>query len=43
MLHDEIVAMGINTDIHIVGKAEVHHVSENMMHVRIAGMVRWTT
>ena len=37
VLHDGIVTMRINTDVCIMGKAEVYHVSEDMMCVWIAG------
>ncbi len=37
VLHDKVVIMGVYADIFIMGKAEVYHVTKDMMRVWIAG------
>ena len=37
VLHDIIVLMGIDSDVCIMGKAEVHDVTKDTMNIRIAG------
>lgn len=37
MLNDGIVTMCVNSDICIMGEAEVHDIVEDAMHIRAAG------
>ena len=37
VLHDMIILMGINTDVGIMQKAEVHNVGKDAVNIRIAG------
>ena len=37
MLHDDIVAMRVNPDVHTIGENKLHDVGKHMMHIWIAG------
>ena len=37
VLHDGVVAMGVDADVTVYGKAEVHDVAEDMVNIGIAG------
>lgn len=37
VLHDEVVLMGVDADVRIMRKAEVHDAAEDSVNIRIAG------
>ena len=37
VLHDAVVFVGVNANVHIMGEAEVHDVVEDTMDIRVAG------
>ena len=37
VLHNQIIPMGVDADVCIMGKAEVHDVTKDTMNIRIAG------